>query len=102
MTLSRGLGRRVARRAPVVLTVVATVAAAVLAAPPSPARAAAHSGPAVRTQTAAPPTAARRAPGAPDLGPNVHVFDPSMPVSEIQATVDAIAAQQVTNQFGSE
>src|SRR3954447_23124101 len=36
----------------------------------------------------------------PDLGPNVFVFDPSMPVSQIQATVDAIANQQVPNQFG--
>ena len=31
----------------------------------------------------------------PGLGPNVIIFDPSMPVSEIQATVDAIYAQQV-------
>jgi hypothetical protein len=31
----------------------------------------------------------------PGLGPNVKIFDPSMPVSEIQATVDAIYAQQV-------
>jgi hypothetical protein len=31
----------------------------------------------------------------PGLGPNVLIFDPSMPVSEIQATVDAIHAQQV-------
>jgi len=36
----------------------------------------------------------------PDFGPNVKIFDPSMPVSEIQATVNAIAAQQVSNQFG--
>jgi hypothetical protein len=42
------------------------------------------------------------APGAPDLGPNVHVFDPSMPVAEIQAAVDAVYARQVDNQFGSE
>jgi hypothetical protein len=39
---------------------------------------------------------------APDFGPNVKVFDPSMPTSQIQATVDAIAAQQVGNQFGTE
>src|SRR3954452_2415020 len=39
---------------------------------------------------------------APDFGPNVKVFDPSMPVDQIQATVDAIAAQQVGNQFGSQ
>jgi hypothetical protein len=31
----------------------------------------------------------------PDLGPNVTIFDPSMPVSAIQATIDAIYAQQV-------
>jgi hypothetical protein len=38
----------------------------------------------------------------PDLGPNVFVFDPSMPTSQIQATVDAIAAQQVSNEFGTQ
>ena len=36
----------------------------------------------------------------PDLGPNVTIFDPNMPQSDIQAKVDAIAAQQVGNQFG--
>ena len=36
------------------------------------------------------------------LGPNVYVFDPSMPQSTIQATLDAIAAQQVPNQFGTQ
>jgi len=44
---------------------------------------------------AAPPSA-----GQPDFGPNVKIFDPSMSTSEIQATVDAIASQQVGNQFG--
>ena len=38
----------------------------------------------------------------PDLGPNVIVFDPSMPTSQIQATVDGIASQQVSNQFGTQ
>ncbi|GEA89206.1 hypothetical protein [Cellulomonas cellasea] len=38
--------------------------------------------------------------GLPDLGVNVKVFDPSMPTSEIQATVDAIAAQQVDDEMG--
>ena len=33
---------------------------------------------------------------------NVKIFDPSMPVAQIKATVDAIAAQQVPNQFGPE
>src|SRR3954452_12326444 len=36
----------------------------------------------------------------PSFGPNVLVFDPSMPTTQIQAAVDAIAAQQVSNQFG--
>jgi hypothetical protein len=44
---------------------------------------------------------AAAAPG-PDLGPNVYVFDPSMSTSEIQSTVDAIAAQQVSNEFGTQ
>jgi hypothetical protein len=44
---------------------------------------------------------AAAAPG-PDLGPNVIVFDPSMPTSQIQATVDSISTQQVSNQFGTE
>ncbi len=35
-----------------------------------------------------------------DLGPNVIVFDPSQPIDQIQAKVDAIAAQQVDAQFG--
>ena len=37
---------------------------------------------------------------APHLGPNVLVFDPSMPVSQIQAEVNAISTQQAGNQFG--
>jgi hypothetical protein len=38
----------------------------------------------------------------PDFGPNVLVFDPSMPISQIQADVDAVAAEQVSNQFGTQ
>ena len=38
---------------------------------------------------------------SPSFGPNVTVFDPSMPVADIQAKVDAIAAQQVGNEMGS-
>jgi hypothetical protein len=38
----------------------------------------------------------------PDFGPNVIVFDPSMPTSEIQATVDAVANQQVDNEMGTQ
>ena len=35
-----------------------------------------------------------------DFGPNVRVFDPGMKVADIQAAVDAVYAQQVSNQFG--
>jgi hypothetical protein len=38
---------------------------------------------------------------ATDLGPNVYVFDPSMPTSQIQATVDAIANQQTDDEMGT-
>jgi hypothetical protein len=38
--------------------------------------------------------------GPSQFGPNVYVFDPSTPQSQIQTTLDAIAAQQLTNQFG--
>jgi hypothetical protein len=41
-------------------------------------------------------------PGQPDFGPNVYIFSPSMPQSQIQATVDSIASQQVGNQFGTQ
>jgi hypothetical protein len=37
-----------------------------------------------------------------DFGQNVLIFDPSMSTSQIQAQVDAIAAQQVPNQFGAQ
>jgi Pectate lyase superfamily protein len=42
------------------------------------------------------------APGQPDFGPGVLVFDPSMSTSQIQTAVDAVAAQQVPNQFGTQ
>jgi hypothetical protein len=39
--------------------------------------------------------------GASVLGSNVMIFDPSMPVSEIQAAIDAIHAQQVDDEMGT-
>jgi hypothetical protein len=39
--------------------------------------------------------------GQDPFGPDVYIFTPSMPLSVIQSTVDALAAQQVGNQFGS-
>ena len=40
--------------------------------------------------------------GEPNFGPNVYVFTPSTPQSQIQATVDAISAQQISSQFGTQ
>jgi hypothetical protein len=44
----------------------------------------------------------RAADAPPNFGPNVYIFDPSMPTSQIQATVNQIATQQVSNQFGTQ
>ncbi len=38
----------------------------------------------------------------PDLGPNVLVFDPSMPAAEIQAKIDKIYQAEQHSEFGSE
>jgi hypothetical protein len=45
---------------------------------------------------AAPPAAVA------DFGPNVYVFDPSMPTGQIQSTIDGIAAQQVDDEFSTQ
>lgn len=49
----------------------------------------------------APVAALPPAPASP-FGPSVYVFTPDMPQAQIQQTVDAVAAQQLTNQFGPE
>jgi hypothetical protein len=59
-------------------------------------------GPAVASSAASPPQPVTTSSAQPDFGPNTYVFDPSMPQDQIQATVDAIAAQQVSNQFGTQ
>jgi len=38
----------------------------------------------------------------PNFGENVYIFNPSMPLSQIQSTVDSIATQQLSNQFGTQ
>jgi hypothetical protein len=38
----------------------------------------------------------------PNFGSSVYIFDPSMPQSQIKATVDAIANQQVNSEFGTQ
>jgi hypothetical protein len=40
--------------------------------------------------------------GSQDLGPRVVVFDPGMPVGQIQATLDATHAAQVDNEMGTD
>src|SRR5262245_26495061 len=98
MTLPTGLGRRAARRTPGLALFAATLlATALLASSPAHAHATVPAG-----HHAAQVSPAQQVPGAPDLGPNVFVFTPSMPVSQIKATFDAVAAQQVPNQFGTE
>jgi len=46
--------------------------------------------------------AAAGSPTPPNFGQSVIVFDPSMPTSQIQSTLDGIAAQQVDNEFGTQ
>ncbi|HEX9029169.1 MAG TPA: coagulation factor 5/8 type domain-containing protein, partial [Anaerolineales bacterium] len=41
-------------------------------------------------------------PSQPDFGPNVIIFDPGMPLAQIQAQVNAIAAQQVDSEMGTQ
>jgi hypothetical protein len=99
MTLPLGLGRRAARRTPgLALIAAAALATALLAASPTKAA----TGGVTHAPAAPHLSPATHAAGAPDLGPNVYVFDPSMPVSQIKAAADAVAAQQVPNQFGTE
>lgn len=85
---SSGRGRRRPPRllvaALVLVTSLATVSAGL-------------AGNATAAPVAQPPTAAQ-----PDLGPNVRIFDPGMPTSKIQAAVDAITAQQVGNEMGTQ
>src|SRR5580700_5729787 len=61
-------------------------------------------GPAATAAVAAPAAPAAVAPSTTggELGPNVYIFTPSMPQASIQSTLDSIANQQVSNQFGSQ
>jgi hypothetical protein len=48
------------------------------------------------------PASAKPPPDPPrSFGPNVLIFDPAMPIAQIQATVDAITAQQVDDEMGT-
>ena len=57
---------------------------------------------ALATISLATPAPLAAAPTEPDFGPNVKIFDPSMSTAEIKAAVDAIAAEQISNQFGTQ
>ena len=93
-----GPARRLRR---VVILAVAVLGAAGLSAAPAWA---ASAKPAAPARAAAPATVspAVHLAGEPDFGPNVYVFTPSMPQSQIQATVNSIANQQISNQFGTQ
>ncbi len=78
--------RRIARVARPLVVAIALVAGAL----------------AITGTAAAAPSAVTAVAGVPDFGPNVKIFDPSMSTSEIKASVDAIAGQQVPNQFGTQ
>jgi hypothetical protein len=76
----------------------ALLGAAGLAAAPAWAAPARTAAPAAQTSV----SPAAHLAGEPAFGPNVYVFTPSMPQSQIQATVDSIASQQISNQFGTQ
>ena len=50
----------------------------------------------------APLAIAKKSTTPPNFGENVYIFNPSMPLSQIQSTVDSIATQQLSNQFGTQ
>jgi hypothetical protein len=88
---ARGTGRRLSA-----VAAIALLAGSLLVAT----TAAASAKTAGRTSSAG--RAAVRAVTQTSLGANVLVFDPSMPQDQIQTAVDAIAAEQLTNQFGTQ
>src|SRR6201996_1445810 len=79
-----------------------TAAGALSAAPGPAAHAAIKTAADVQPAAKAAVAPATHAAGTPNFGPNVYVFTPSMPQSQIQATVNSIATQQVPNQFGAQ
>ncbi len=106
-TTARGSGRgRRLRRGLILATAAVTawvtsaggVAAAAQTAPAAHRAGAARAG----VPRGGPVRPASPPPGQPGFGPNVYVFTPSMPQSQIQATVNSIANQQVSNQFGAQ
>jgi hypothetical protein len=89
-------GARPALRGAGHLLLTAATVAALVVAPGTIASAAAQA----PNTVAHPATAVPAVSGA--LGPNVYEFNPGMPQASIQSTLDTIANQQVSNQFGTQ
>jgi hypothetical protein len=85
-----------------VLSGLAMIAALTLAFFSLPLVAAESIAPHSRRGVVAAVSAASASSAKPNFGTNVYIFNPGMPQSEIQATVDALANQQVSNQFGTQ
>ena len=73
------------------MALLAPVGAAANAAPATPAGVQVKHKPTHKPETA-----------PPDFGPNVTIFDPSMPTAEIKAVFDEIHAKQVGNEMGTD
>lgn len=99
------LGRHARRTACSAALLIGLVAGASSLANASPPPAPADAPSSIALQAATPPVATPAVITPPaaahPFGANVHVFDPGMPVAEIQATVDAIAVQQVDDEMGT-
>jgi hypothetical protein len=100
--MNKIISSRAARRA-LAATAALVVGGWLAAGPAIPASAA----PALATAASAAPAAVTAGAVAPSttggpFGPNVYVFSPSMSQASIQSTLDSIAGQQVSNQFGDQ
>ncbi len=94
--------RRIAVAGVTVLAGVLGLAGAGLAYSPAASAISARTAAVVTPAHSAAVAPATHAAGTPSFGPNVYVFTPSMPQSQIQATVNSIANQQISNQFGTQ
>jgi hypothetical protein len=93
--MNKIISSRAARRA--LAAAAALLAGGWIAAGPAIPASAAPAAPAAVTAGAVAPSTT----GGP-FGPNVYIFTPSMSQASIQSTLDSIASQQVSNQFGAQ
>jgi hypothetical protein len=54
------------------------------------------------TNTPTPTPTSTPVSGPPNFGANTYIFTPGMPLSQIQSTVNSIATQQASNEFGTQ